>query len=189
RDLRLVLFEPVPATFTMLERNAERLLDGARVTLVQAAVSSAAGRATFECDPTWTLTAGASPFVRETKEAYRSARRRAGRFAWDRAVIADAERVGVISSSTARRLNAGLDNRLARPLTSAAISGFYALGRLKARRSRQRFDCEVTTVSAEIRRLGVDRLDLLKIDVEGAEWDVLQGIEEPDWSRIGQLAV
>jgi hypothetical protein len=36
---------------------------------------------------------------------------------------------------------------------------------------------------------GVDRIDLLKIDAEGAEWEVLQGIEETDWPRIRQLAL
>jgi hypothetical protein len=38
-----------------------------------------------------------------------------GRLAWDR-VVAAGERRGVIPRRLARRLNAGLDNRLLRPL-------------------------------------------------------------------------
>lgn len=51
RDLRLVLFEPIPETFALLRRNAERLLGGATVILVRAGVSSAPGRATFRLPP------------------------------------------------------------------------------------------------------------------------------------------
>jgi len=36
---------------------------------------------------------------------------------------------------------------------------------------------------------GLERVDLLKIDVEGAEWDVLQGIEPGDWPHLRQLVL
>jgi FkbM family methyltransferase len=35
----------------------------------------------------------------------------------------------------------------------------------------------------------VERVDLVKIDVEGAELEVLKGINEADWARIEQLVV
>ncbi|PRY36937.1 FkbM family methyltransferase [Umezawaea tangerina] len=35
----------------------------------------------------------------------------------------------------------------------------------------------------------VERIDLVKVDVEGAELEVLKGIEEADWARIAQLVV
>lgn len=43
------------------------------------------------------------------------------------------------------------------------------------------------TVSDLIRRHGLERVDLLKIDVEGAELDVLHGIEQEHWPRIQQV--
>ncbi|MEZ0090751.1 FkbM family methyltransferase [Streptacidiphilus sp. EB129] len=36
---------------------------------------------------------------------------------------------------------------------------------------------------------GIDRVDLLKVDVEGAELDVLQGIDDADWQRIDQIVL
>ncbi len=189
RDLRLVLLEPVPHNFEILERNAERALGTARVTLVQAGVSSAPGMATFEFNGAWTFAAGAGPFLREVEAGSRSARRAAGRLAWNRAAVDDGERAGLIPGSTARRLRSALGNPFLRPFTFAAMWAFFALARLKARRGRCRIDCEVTTVSAAMREHNIDRIDLLKIDVEGAEWAVLQGIEEPDWPRIHQLTV
>jgi FkbM family methyltransferase len=189
RDLRLVLFEPVPPTFAMLERNAARLLGEARVMLVNAGVSSAPGTARFEFNPMWPSNAAAENFLRETEASSRSARRQVGLLTWDRAAVDYAERGGMIPSSTARRLDAALSNRLLRPFTIAAIWAFYAVANLKVRRHRQRFDCALTTISATMRAHEIERVDLIKIDAEGAEWAILEGIEEQDWARIRQLAV
>jgi FkbM family methyltransferase len=49
--------------------------------------------------------------------------------------------------------------------------------------------CKVRTISDIIGQLDLARIDLLKIDVEGAEMDALRGIAEPDWQRIQQLAI
>ncbi len=40
-----------------------------------------------------------------------------------------------------------------------------------------------------MREYGVERIDLLKIDVEKSEWDVLSGIQKEDWSKIKQIVV
>jgi len=48
--------------------------------------------------------------------------------------------------------------------------------------------CQVCTVSDLIRQHELDRIDVLKIDVEGAELDVLDGIEAGHWPRIRQVA-
>lgn len=48
-------------------------------------------------------------------------------------------------------------------------------------------DCELMTLSDAVRILAVDQIDLLKIDVEKAELDVLNGIEEPHWAGIKQI--
>lgn len=49
--------------------------------------------------------------------------------------------------------------------------------------------CEVLTLSETIRQQGLHRVDLLKIDVEGSEMDVLEGIEEQHWPLIRQIAM
>jgi len=45
------------------------------------------------------------------------------------------------------------------------------------------------TVSQMLREHDLHRIDLLKIDVERAELEVLQGIEEADWGKIRQIVV
>jgi FkbM family methyltransferase len=51
------------------------------------------------------------------------------------------------------------------------------------------YDCQVKTLSEVIRELDIERIDLLKIDVEGSEFHVLSGIHDADWRRIKQIAI
>jgi FkbM family methyltransferase len=53
----------------------------------------------------------------------------------------------------------------------------------------ERYDCAIRRLSDVVRETGVERIDLLKIDVEKAEWDVLQGIDEADWAKIRQAVI
>ncbi|WUH98260.1 FkbM family methyltransferase [Spirillospora sp. NBC_00431] len=46
---------------------------------------------------------------------------------------------------------------------------------------------EVTTLSTELRERAVERIGLLKIDVERAELDVLRGVADDDWPRIRRV--
>ena len=51
------------------------------------------------------------------------------------------------------------------------------------------FACRVRRLSDVMREQGVDRIDLLKIDVQRAEIDVLRGIDAADWPRIAQVVM
>jgi nonribosomal peptide synthetase DhbF len=45
------------------------------------------------------------------------------------------------------------------------------------------------TISEVIAEYQLPRIDLLKIDCEGAEWEVLRGIAAADWPKIQQVVV
>jgi FkbM family methyltransferase len=53
----------------------------------------------------------------------------------------------------------------------------------------ERVQCRATTLSRVIETEGLERIDVLKIDVEGAELDVLGGISSVHWARVRQLAL
>ncbi|WP_229714007.1 FkbM family methyltransferase, partial [Streptomyces fuscichromogenes] len=60
---------------------------------------------------------------------------------------------------------------------------------LDARLDSEQFTCRLRTLSEVIREEGIERIDLLKIDVENAEYDVLRGIDQSDWARIRQIVL
>ncbi len=60
---------------------------------------------------------------------------------------------------------------------------------LTARLESQDVTCPVYTLSEIIRTHQIERIDLLKVDVEKSELAVLAGIEEDDWSKIRQIVV
>ena len=51
------------------------------------------------------------------------------------------------------------------------------------------YTCQLRTISEVIREQEIDRIDLLKLDVEKSEFDVLAGIEDDDWKKIRQLVI
>ncbi|MBW4528706.1 MAG: FkbM family methyltransferase [Phormidium tanganyikae FI6-MK23] len=53
----------------------------------------------------------------------------------------------------------------------------------------ERVSCTMRTVSEMIREHHIQRIDLLKVDVEKSELDVLLGIEPQDWGKIKQVVV
>lgn len=61
--------------------------------------------------------------------------------------------------------------------------------RLQGRYEPQILSCELRTLSSFMRDRKLGGIDLLKIDVERAELDVLEGIEEADWPKVGQIAI
>jgi amino acid adenylation domain-containing protein/FkbM family methyltransferase len=60
---------------------------------------------------------------------------------------------------------------------------------LNERLSAEEVECELKSLSDVIRENGVERIDLLKIDVEQSELDLLAGIEEQDWPKIKQVVM
>ncbi|HSF42718.1 MAG TPA: amino acid adenylation domain-containing protein [Thermoanaerobaculia bacterium] len=59
-------------------------------------------------------------------------------------------------------------------------------GRFEERKS---FDCTLKTLSQVIRENEIERIDLLKIDVEKSEIEVLSGLEEEDWKKVEQIVI
>ncbi|HEX8145434.1 MAG TPA: amino acid adenylation domain-containing protein, partial [Pyrinomonadaceae bacterium] len=60
---------------------------------------------------------------------------------------------------------------------------------LSARLESESYECRLKTLSEVMADEGVERIDLLKVDVEKSEMEVLGGIREEDWPKIRQLIV
>lgn len=161
RGLRIVCFEPVPNTHAYLERNVKesRWRNHHEIEILANAVGSTNREATIAYFP---KAPGNSTLHLEEKLDE-----------WNR--MADA-----LTPSLIRKWNKAyallprrLIARFMRPLLDVSVG----------------FRCEVCTLSDTIRQQGLERIDLLKIDIEGAELDALEGIEEEHWPRIHQLVM
>jgi FkbM family methyltransferase len=53
----------------------------------------------------------------------------------------------------------------------------------------ERQECSLRRLSDVLRAEGIERVDLLKVDVQRAELDVLRGIDATDWGKIEQIVM
>jgi FkbM family methyltransferase len=86
-------------------------------------------------------------------------------------------------------LQAILENQLREGREGMAGLMRHAEDLLDERLRSRSFPCEVRTLSQVIREHGVERIDLLKVDVQKCELEVLEGIAPEDWPRLRQIVV
>jgi FkbM family methyltransferase len=86
-------------------------------------------------------------------------------------------------------LEAVLRNQLQRGEVELAPLLAHADDYLAERFRAVRYLCRLRTLSEVMAEAGIERLDLLKIDVQKAELDVLAGLEERDWPKVRQVVV
>jgi FkbM family methyltransferase len=168
RDLQIYCFEPIPITYACLARNlaeSSRKADHAVVTM-DVAIGAADSQTTMEY----------FPIVPSNSTQYPSDKHRESVAQLDSGRFSDVWKLD-------KRLALlflivfPFRRQLAGPLFRLGLAGGVTI------------TCPVKTLSGVIRERGVERIDLLKIDVEGAEMDVLAGLQENHWALVRQLAI
>ncbi len=158
---QVVAFEPVPAIRAVLEANVGRHGRGG-VRVMSCALAEKPGEMEIAYYPRSPGLSTGHPEI------------------WD----AERDRLTDAVLGGARTGPSGAWGRLMPRAAARWIAGF-----LRGRVERTR--CPVRTVPDVRRELGLERIDVLKIDVEGAELDVLRGLgDDPDeWRRVGALVI
>lgn len=161
---RVYAFEPVPAIFRVLRRNAESC-HRLTVQLFNVGLSSRAGRATFAFYPRMSNASTMFPDA-----SARSAE-------MGREYVLDRFRklprpLALVLSLCPTPLRNALADRVRRfHLKEQAVS------------------CELWTLSEFLRQHDIDRVDLLKVDAERSEQQILDGLDEEDWPKIRQVVM
>ncbi len=158
--VKVYAFEPIPEIFDVLAANARDYGDG-RLVPLKCGVSDQSGEATFTYFPR-------SPALSTSKPE-----------AWDE----DPEEFAAAVAGTTREPPPGM-------WYLKLVPGF--VNRLVARTLRggaQQVHCQLRTLSEVMDEQGLDRVDLLKVDCEGAEVAALRGLRAEHWSRINRVVV
>jgi 31-O-methyltransferase len=160
KPLRGFALEPAPALFAALEQNLARHATGLQA--VHAAVAEQDGEMLLHYFPRLTMLSTAEP------AELRSAA----------TVAAVAEQLQLLPRPWRglRHLPAGLRRALVRLVLAGLLRP-------------QPLRCPQRSLSSLIDAQGIERVDLLKIDVERAEWAVLRGIRAEHWPRIRQVVM
>jgi len=156
----IVAYEPMPEAFDALESNLRARVPDA--VAVRIGLGASPGEIEFDHYPGITALSTSNPAVgRELAAGLRKILSGGGSGA-------EVEEILDRTGATERRDDA------------AFVETLFRSEKLRAR---------IDTLSREIARLGLGHIDLLKIDTEGAEKEVLAGIDEADWPKIRQLLV
>jgi FkbM family methyltransferase len=163
RNLTVYSFEPIPPVFEALKHNALRF-DPEHWKVFPCGLGRRSGTATFGYFTQ--VTAMSSAYPDTSPAAIASLRNLVLRNAdqWPR-------RYRWLRHLPGFLLRPLLDHVIRRALVSENV------------------ECPMRTVSEVIREQRVPHIDLLKVDVERAELDVLEGVEPGDWPLIRQVVV
>lgn len=158
-------FEPIPDTFETLRRNME-LFPNPKVQIHNCGISGKAGTATFAFYPRASCIS--TQFPNDSPEE---------------------------KARTIKYIYTQMD-RFPTPAIAKVLRKMFGFTRpWIAERIFRYFDhrvnvtCQLRTLSEVIAEHQLDRIDLLKVDVERAEMDILQSIPAPDWSKVRQAIV
>jgi FkbM family methyltransferase len=179
-DVQVHAFEPVPPLFDALTRNLAAHAPAVRANSV--ALADREGDAVFELDRFLMMNATMHPDALK-----KGADRKASATAWAAAAITDLDRVN--PSALTRIIGSALRHPVGRVAALAAMAPAAVALDLRRRLFLQRHRCRLTTLPAVMRDAGVEHVDLVKVDVEGAEEAVMAGIDDAAWPRLRQFVI
>ncbi|MFB2894250.1 FkbM family methyltransferase [Aerosakkonemataceae cyanobacterium BLCC-F50] len=163
KDVSVYAFEPIPSIFEVLQCNAQRL-DPEKIKVFNYGLSQESKAINFAYYPHATALSNAYP--EDSKEL---------RLQLKKVILSNLE----YAPSSLRWLR----------WLPAFLRSFVLDQTTKKAFQIEQVTCELRKLSDIIREHHVERIDLLKVDVEKSELDVLLGIEEQDWSKIKQVVV
>lgn len=158
KGITVFAFEPIPDIFAAMQANANKFGQG-RYHAINKGVSAAPGRLNFTYYPNSPALSTSDPDQWDLDPAQ-----------LERAVEGNLKNAPK-RFSWMRYLPKFIAKYVARHIRSGAV----------------KVDAELTTLSTVFAEYKLEKIDLLKVDCEGAELQVLQGIQPADWPKIQKV--
>ncbi|MBX7182231.1 MAG: FkbM family methyltransferase [Bacteroidia bacterium] len=158
--VKVFAFEPIPDIYQVLKANSQKF-GSARFVALNCGLSDANGEAEFTYFPHAPALSTSNPGM------------------WD-------EDPDMFKNAVEGSLKNAPKEMWYAKLVPSFMSGFMAK---MLRSGGQKFKCQLRTISSVIDEYDVKKIDLLKIDCEGAELSVLLGLQDKHWEMVSQLVV
>lgn len=177
--LELYCFEPIPPVFQALERNLTEspMLGAVKKRLFQVGLTSFDGPTEAVFHYFKRLPCDTTQHIDEKREEFAAFFRAKGQ-------RVETKLGGTLPGGLGRTLGAWASTSVSR-LADSVVSG-AVFDRLVG---TTQLHCPLTTIDDIVKKEGVSRIDLLKVDVEGAELDVLLGIGPSTWPLVRQVVM
>jgi FkbM family methyltransferase len=172
-DVNIYAFEPIPPIFEVMSLNLTRLKNQ-KIRTFAFGLSNEHQTLNFTYFPAGPCLSSAAPDWQKT---------------WLQSQVPRMKRAILLSR---RKQNYPAMRFLPASMRAPVLNFLLEIGLrvhlTRVAKTAQSFTVEVRPVSDVIKEQNVATIDLLKIDVEGSEVKVLEGIEEHDWPKIRQVA-
>lgn len=165
-DIDIYAVEPMPASLEVLRSNVERARSD-RIHVLACGLGAEAGDAVFTHYPHHSQLStlyGSAAEERELEDQLTQAFLR-----------------NVNELPVPHRWVGLLPQAVRKPLMRAMVARSF--------RDVEQVPCTIRTLSDIVRDHAIERIDLLKVDVEKAELEVLRGIAEADWPKVQQVVM
>ena len=163
KNVSIYAFEPIPVIFDVLHRNAKRF-DPEKIKVFPCGLSRECKTMTFAYHPRATALSTAYP-------------------------DGSNEEQDQLKKAILRNLKSAPPYLRRLRWLPPSLRSLILDHRLRSAFQIEQVTCQLRTVSDILRNHIVQRIDLLKVDVEKSELDVLLGIEGQDWPKIKQIVV
>lgn len=163
QNVKIFAFEPIPAIFEVLQANAERF-DIEKIKVFPCGLGKESKKVKFAYHPNATMLSTA--YQDDLPELQRQLKQTAVR--------------NIKNVPKSVRWLRWLPKFVRSLLIQKKLDEAFQI---------EQVTCQLKTISEIVREYKIDKIDLLKIDVEKGELDVLLGIEDRDWEKIKQVAI
>lgn len=160
KGVQAYCFEPIPDIYAVLSKNASEYGKG-MIHTFRMGVSDAAAKATFTYFPNTPALSTLHPEE------------------WEK----DPKAFSKAVKGTMKNPPAGMKWMKLIPSFLSGVIAFVLV------RGKRKVECDLNTLSSIIEEKRINKIDLLKIDCEGAEWSVLKGISDDHWPLIKSLVI